>query len=67
MRPIVIDELGYLTLKPGQVNTLFRLTEQRYGRVSTVITTNLDHPSCYEMFGNSRPVAGDAGAATGGA
>jgi DNA replication protein DnaC len=52
MRPIVIDELGYLTLKPEQVNAFFRLMEQRYGRVSTVITTNLDYPSWYEMFGN---------------
>ena len=31
MRPIVIDELGYLTLKPEQVNAFFRLMEQRYG------------------------------------
>jgi len=52
MRPIVIDELGYLTLKPEQVNAFFRLMEQRYARVSTVITTNLDYPSWYEMFGN---------------
>jgi DNA replication protein DnaC len=52
MRPIVIDELGYLSLKPEQVNAFFRLMEQRYGRVSTVITTNLDYPSWYEMFGN---------------
>ena len=52
MRPIVIDELGYLTLKPEQVNAFFRLMDQRYGRVSTVITTNLDYSSWYEMFGN---------------
>ena len=52
MRPIVIDELGYLTLKPEQVNAFFRLMNQRYGRVSSIITTNLDYPSWYEMFGN---------------
>lgn len=52
MRPIVIDELGYLSLKPEQVNAFFRLMEQRYGRVSSIITTNLDYPSWYEMFGN---------------
>ena len=52
MRPIVIDELGYLTLKPEQVNAFFRLMEQRYGRVSSFITTNLDYPAWYEMFGN---------------
>ena len=52
MRPIVIDELGYLTLKPEQVNAFFRLMEQRYGRVSSIITTNLDYPAWYDMFGN---------------
>ena len=36
MRPIVIDELGYLTLKPEQVNAFFRLMDQRYARVSTI-------------------------------
>jgi DNA replication protein DnaC len=52
MRPIVIDELGYLTLKPEQVNAFFRLMEQRYGRVSTIITTNLAYDAWYDMFGN---------------
>jgi DNA replication protein DnaC len=52
MRPIVIDELGYLTLRPEQVNAFFRLMEQRYARVSTIITTNLDYSAWYEMFGN---------------
>jgi len=52
MRPIVIDELGYLTLKPEQVNAFFRLMEQRYARVSTIITTNLAYDAWYDMFGN---------------
>jgi DNA replication protein DnaC len=52
MRPIVIDELGYLTLKPEQVNAFFRLMDQRYARVSTIITTNLDYDAWYELFGN---------------
>ena len=26
--------------------------DQRYGRVSSIITTNLDYPSWYGMFGN---------------
>jgi len=38
---LVIDELGYLTLKPEQVNAFFKLMDQRYGRKSTIITTNL--------------------------
>jgi DNA replication protein DnaC len=50
MRPLVIDELGYLTLKPEQANAFFRLMDQRYNRVSTIITTNLDLPDWYELF-----------------
>ena len=52
MQPLCIDELGYLNLKTEQVNAFFRLMDQRYGRVSTIITTNLDYPQWYEMFGN---------------
>ena len=40
-QPMLIDELGYLTLKPEQSNAFFRPMDQRYGRVSTIITTNL--------------------------
>ena len=40
-QPLLIDELGYLTLKSEQANAFFRLMDQRYGRVSTLITTNL--------------------------
>ena len=36
---LLIDELGYLTLKPEQSNAFFKLMDQRYQRVSTVITT----------------------------
>ena len=52
MQPLVIDELGYLNLKTEQANAFFRLMDQRYGRVSTIITTNLDYPRWYEMFNN---------------
>jgi len=41
MQPLLIDELGYLSLKPEQVNAFFRLMDDRYNRVSTIITTNL--------------------------
>ncbi|MEF8697712.1 MAG: ATP-binding protein [Candidatus Accumulibacter sp. UW20] len=48
---IVIDELGYLNLKPEQVNAFFRLMDQRYSlRLSTIVTTNLDLPDWYELF-----------------
>jgi DNA replication protein DnaC len=49
-QPLLIDELGYLTLKPEQSNAFFRLMDQRYARVSTIITTNLDLPEWYELF-----------------
>ena len=49
---IAIDELGYLTLKPEQTNAFFRLMDSRYGRASTIITTNLDTTSWYELFPN---------------
>mgnify|MGYP001578390454 FL=1 len=50
LQPLVIDELGYLTLKPEQINAFFRLMDQRYNRASTIITTNLDTPEWYELF-----------------
>lgn len=51
-QPMLIDELGYLTLKPEQSNAFFRLMDQRYGRVSTIITTNLEPSAWYELFAN---------------
>jgi DNA replication protein DnaC len=52
MQPLLIDELGYLNLKSEQVNAFFRLMDQRYGRVSTILTTNLDYPAWYALFDN---------------
>jgi len=51
-QPLLIDELGYLTLKPEQSNAFFRLMDQRYGRVSTIITTNLEPTAWYDLFAN---------------
>ncbi len=47
---IQIDELGYLTLKPEQVNAFFKLLDMRYGRRPSIITSNLDYPDWYELF-----------------
>jgi DNA replication protein DnaC len=47
---LLIDELGYLTLKPEQVNAFFKLMGERYARKSSIITTNLDYPEWYELF-----------------
>jgi DNA replication protein DnaC len=52
---LVIDELGYLSLKPEQVNAFFKLIEMRYGRKSTIITTNLDYEKWYDLF-RSKPL-----------
>jgi DNA replication protein DnaC len=45
---LLIDEFGYLNLKPEQSNIFFKLMEERYHRHSTIITTNLG----YEEWGN---------------
>ena len=47
---LLIDELGYLTLKPEQVNAFFKLMDLRYGRRPSIIATNLDYPDWYELF-----------------
>ncbi len=46
----MIDELGYLTLKPEQVNAFFKLLDLRYAKRPSVITTNLDYPDWYDLF-----------------
>lgn len=48
---LAIDEMGYLSMNPEQVNAFFKLLDQRYGKKSTIITTNLDYPEWYELFG----------------
>jgi len=49
---LVIDELSYMTLKPEQCNAFFRLMDQRYNRVSTIITSNLDPSEWHTVFQN---------------
>ncbi|HEY6844611.1 MAG TPA: IS21-like element helper ATPase IstB [Terracidiphilus sp.] len=49
---LLVDELGYLTLKPEQSNIFFKLMEERYHRHSTVITTNLDYGEWGNFLGN---------------
>jgi DNA replication protein DnaC len=50
MRPLLINELGYLMLEPEQANAFFRPMGQRNNRVSTIITTNLDLPDWCDLF-----------------
>lgn len=47
---LLIDELGYLTLKSEQVNSFFKLMGERYGKYATIITTNVDYPDWYDLF-----------------
>ena len=49
---LVIDEMGYLNLKPEQTNIFFRLMEERYQQKPTIITTNLDYPEWAHFLGN---------------
>ena len=39
-----------MTLKPEQVNAFFKLLDMRYGKVPTIITTNLNYSDWYELF-----------------
>ena len=49
---LVIDEMGYLNLKPEQTNIFFKLMEERYRRRSTIITTNLEYEEWHNFLGN---------------
>ena len=48
---LLIDEIGYLSVKQEQANAFFRLMEERYSRnKSTIITTNLLYSEWYDLF-----------------
>lgn len=49
---LLIDELGYLNLRPEQTNVFFRLMDERYRRKATIITTNLEYEEWYNFLGN---------------
>jgi len=53
---LVIDEMGYLNLRPEQSNLFFKLMEERYGRKATILTTNLDYEQWYDFLGNKEMV-----------
>lgn len=56
MELLVIDEMGYLNLRPEQSNIFFKLMEERYGRKSTIITTNLHYEDWYGFLGQKEMV-----------
>src|SRR5436305_8768390 len=53
---LLIDELGYLNLKPEQSNTFFKLMEERYHGHSTIISTNLVYDEWHSFLGNKSMV-----------
>jgi len=55
---LLVDELGYLNLRPEQTNIFFKMMEERYRRgLSTMITTNLDYDEWYGFLGQKEMVA----------
>jgi len=53
---LLIDEMGYLNLRPEQTNLFFKLMEERYTRRSTIITTNIDYDDWYGFLGRKEMV-----------
>lgn len=54
---LLIDEMGYLNLKPEQSNIFFKLIEERYAKKKpTLITTNLDYEEWYAFLGQKNMV-----------
>lgn len=53
---LLIDEMGYLNLRPEQSNIFFKLMEERYGKKATIITTNLHYDDWYGFLGQKEMV-----------
>jgi DNA replication protein DnaC len=53
---IVVDEMGYLNLRPEQTNIFFKLMEERYRKKATIITTNLEYDRWDSFLGNKELV-----------
>ena len=50
---LLLDELGYLNLRPEQTNIFFKLMEDRHtAKRPTIITTNLDYDDWGSFLGN---------------
>lgn len=48
---LVLDELGYLTLTPEQMNSFFKLMKERYeAKRPTIITSNLGFEDWYDIL-----------------
>lgn len=49
-RVLIIDELGYLPLNPGDERLLFQVIDRRYENKSTILTTNIPFANWDEIF-----------------
>jgi len=50
---LLIDEMGYLNLRPEQTNLFFKLMEERYvAHRASIITTNLEYDQWRTFLGN---------------
>lgn len=48
---LVVDELGYVNVRPEQANVFFKLITERYRKKPTIITTNLGYDEWHQVFG----------------
>jgi DNA replication protein DnaC len=55
---LILDDLGVGTLKEAQRHDLLEVLEDRYGRLSTVVTSQLDHTRWHEWIAD--PTMADA-------
>ena len=53
---LLIDELGFLNLKPEQTNIFFKLMDERYNKNPTIITSNMPYDDWYSFLGNKQMV-----------
>ena len=53
---LLIDEMGYVNVKPEQANIFFKLVEERYRQKPIIITTNLAYDEWPNFLGNPEMV-----------
>jgi DNA replication protein DnaC len=49
---LLIDEMGYMEPKPGQLNNFFRIVENRYGKRPILVTSNIGYREWPKFLGN---------------
>lgn len=49
---LLVDEMGYLNIRPEQANIFFKLMDERYTRRPTILTTNLAYDEWHQFLGN---------------